>query len=78
MYVVLDRTKFAKLRQLEPSEPIRGPHHNNVDLDPFEPVNAVHPRTLDRHLALERHAERGEKTDSGCKVVARRRCGPIS
>jgi len=24
---------------------------------------------LDRHLAFERHAERSEKSDSGCKVV---------
>ena len=40
-----------------------------VDLDTFEPVDAVHPRALDRHLAFERHAERGEKSDSGCKVL---------
>src|ERR1700722_11034380 len=48
---------------------IWGPHHNDVDLDTFEPVDAVHPRALDWHLAFERHAERGEKSDSGCKVV---------
>ena len=48
--------------------PIWGPHHNDVDLDTFEPVDAVHPRSLDRHLAFERHAECGEKSDSGCKV----------
>ena len=49
--------------------PIWGPHHNDVDLDTFEPVDAVHPRALDRHLAFFRHAERGEKSDSGFKVV---------
>jgi hypothetical protein len=38
-------------------------------LNTFEPVDAVHPRALDRRLAFERHAERGEKSDSGCKVV---------
>src|ERR1700730_14299530 len=38
-------------------------------MDTFEPVDAVHPPALDRHLAFERHAERGEKSDSGCKVV---------
>jgi hypothetical protein len=48
---------------------IWGPHHNDVDLDTFEPVDAVHPRALDRHLAFERHAEHGEKSDSGFKVV---------
>ena len=49
--------------------PIWGPHHNDVDLDIFEPVDAVHPRALDRRLAFERHAERGKKSDSGSKVV---------
>ena len=49
--------------------PIWGPHHNDVDLNTFEPVDPVHPRAFDRHLAFERQAERGEKSDSGCKVV---------
>ena len=30
---------------------------------------AVHPRALDRSPALDRHAERGKKDDSGSKVV---------
>src|SRR5436309_14544835 len=60
---------IAQLRQLKPPVPIWGPHHNDVDLDPFEPVGAVHPRTLDPRLAFECHAESGEKSDSGCKVV---------
>src|SRR5882762_3323353 len=59
----LDQFWVAKLRQLKPPVPIWGPHHNDVDLNTFEPVDAVHPR------AFERHAERGEKSDSGCKVV---------
>src|SRR5215216_2745825 len=65
-----DRDQFwiPKLRQLEPPVPIGGPH-NDVDLDTFEPVDAVHPRALDRRLAFERHAERGEKGDSAGKVV---------
>jgi hypothetical protein len=45
---------LRKLRQLKSPVPIWGPHHNDVDLDTFEPVDAVHPRTLDRHLAFER------------------------
>src|SRR5215203_5776670 len=49
--------------------PVWGPHHNDIHLDTFEPVDAVHPRALDRHLASERHAERGEKSDSVCKVI---------
>ena len=65
----LDQFWIAKLRQLKPPVPIWGPHHNDVDLDTFEPVDAVHLRALDRHLAFERHAERGEKSDSGCKIV---------
>jgi hypothetical protein len=65
----LDQFWIAKLRQLKPPEPIWGPHYYDVDLDTFEPVDAVHPRALDPRLAFERHAERGEKSDSGCKVV---------
>jgi len=44
---------------------IRGPHHSDVHLDTFEPVDAVYPRALDRHLAFERR----EDSDRGCKVV---------
>jgi len=65
----LDQFWIAKLRQLKPPVPIWGPHHYDVDLDTFEPVDAVRPRALDRHLAFDRHAERGEKSDSGGKVV---------
>src|SRR3989440_7149609 len=65
----LDQFWIAKLRQLEPPVPLWGPHHNDVDLNTFEPVDAVHPRALDRRLAFFRHAERGEKSDSGWKVV---------
>jgi hypothetical protein len=64
-----DQFWIVKLRQLKPPVPIRGPHHNDVDLDTFERVDAVHPRALDRRLAFDSHAERGEKIDSGCKVV---------
>src|SRR5258706_9440453 len=65
----LDQFWIAKLRQLEPPVPIWGPHHHDVDLNTFEPVDAVHPRALDWRLAFERHAERAEKSDSGRKVV---------
>src|SRR6266536_4212010 len=57
----LDQFWIAKLRQLKPPVPIWSPHHNDVDLNTFEPVDAVHPRALDRRLTFERHAERGEK-----------------
>src|SRR5258705_3951576 len=39
----LDQSWIAKLRQLKPPVPIWGPHHNDVDLNTFEPVDAVHP-----------------------------------
>jgi hypothetical protein len=48
---------------------IRRPHHNDVDLDTFERIDAVYPWALERRLAFDRHAERGEKSDSACKVV---------
>ncbi len=65
----LNQFWIAKLRQLKPVVPIWGPHHHYVDLDIFESVDAVDPRAIDRRLAFERHAERGEKSDGGCKVV---------
>src|SRR5207248_2732997 len=58
----LDQFWIAKLRQLKPPVPIWGPHHNDVELNTFEPVDAVHPRALHRHLAFDRHAERGEES----------------
>ena len=36
---------------------VRSPHHSDVDLDAFEPVEAVHPGAFDLHLAWSRHAE---------------------
>src|SRR5688500_8694055 len=65
----LDQFWIAKFRKLKPPVPIWGPHHNDVDLDTFEPIDAVHPIALDGRLAFKRHAEGGEKSDSGCKVV---------
>jgi len=65
----LDQFWIAKLRQLKLSVPIWGPHHNDVNLNIFDPVYAVHPRALDRHPGFDRHAERGEKSDGGFKIV---------
>ncbi len=65
----LDQFWIAKLRQLKLSLPVWSPHHNDVDLDIFEPVNAIHPRARDWHLAFFRHAERGEKSDRGRKIL---------
>src|SRR5918994_5968040 len=65
----LEQFWIAKLRQLKPPVPIWGPHHNDVDLDTFEPVDAVHPLSLDRRLTLQLQTELGKESDSGCKVV---------
>src|ERR671929_1369723 len=65
----LDQFWIAKLRQLKPPVPIWGSHHNDVDLDTFEPVDAVHPLSLDRRLTLQLQTELGKESDSGCKVV---------
>src|SRR5688572_12515972 len=65
----LDQFWIAKLRQLKPPVPIWGPHHNDVDLDTFEPVDAVHPLSLYRRLTLQLQTELGKESDSGCKVV---------
>src|SRR5215208_4353807 len=65
----LDQFWIAKLRQLKPPVPIWDPHHNDVDLDTFEPVDAVHPLSLYRRLTLQLQTELGKESDSGCKVV---------
>src|ERR687892_556630 len=65
----LDQFWIAKLRQLEPPVPIWGPHHNDVDLDTFEPVDAVHPLSLYRRLTLLLQTELGKESDSGSKVL---------
>src|SRR2546423_13964512 len=64
----LDQFWIAKLRQLKPPVPIWSPHHNDVDLHTFEPVDAVDPRAFDRALTVDRHAKRREKSNSRCKV----------
>src|SRR5215212_8603379 len=60
---------IAKLRQLKVPVPIWGPHHNDVDLDTFEPVDAVHPLSLYRRLTLFLQTERGKESASGLKVL---------
>jgi len=65
----LDQFWIAKLRQLKPPVPIWGLHHNDVDLDTIEPVDAVHPIALDGRLAILRHAEGGEEGNRGWEVV---------
>jgi hypothetical protein len=65
----LDQLRVAKLRQLKPPVAIRGSHHDDVDLDTFDPVDAVHPRALHRRFPFDRHAEGGEKSDRGGKVI---------
>src|SRR5919107_3900333 len=65
----LDQFWIAKLRQLKAPVPIWGAHHNDVDLDTFEPVAAVHPLSLYRRLTLLLQTELGKESDSGCKVL---------
>src|ERR687889_903865 len=65
----LDQFWIAKLRQLKAPVPIWGAHHNDVDLDTFEPVDAVHPLSLYRRLTLLLQTELGKESDSGSKVL---------
>src|SRR5918994_6550175 len=60
---------IAKLRQLKVPVPIWGAHHNDVHLDTFEGVDAVHPLSLYRRLTLLLQTELGKESDSGCKVL---------
>ncbi len=49
--------------------PIWGAHHNDVDLDTFEPVDAVHPPSLYLSLALRLQTELGKESGSGREVL---------
>jgi hypothetical protein len=49
--------------------PIGGAHHNDVDLDTSEPVDAVHAGAFDRLLAFDRRAEGGQEGNGGWEVV---------
>ena len=60
---------IAKLRQLKAPVPIWGLHHNDVHLDTFYPVDAVHPLSLYRSLTLLLQTELGKESDSGSKVL---------
>ena len=65
----LEQFWIAKLRQLKAPVPIWGPHHNDVDLDTFECVDAVHPLSLYRRLTLLLQTELGKESASCCEVV---------
>ena len=64
-----DQFRVAELRQLDPPVAVRGQHRSDVDLDAFEPVEAVHPGAFDRRLAYKRHPEGGEEGNGGREVV---------
>src|SRR5215217_8018993 len=65
----LEQFWIAKLRQLKAPVPIWGAHHNDVHLDTFEPVDAVHPLSLYRRLTLKLQTELRKEGDSVRKVL---------
>src|SRR5919204_3722704 len=50
-------------RQLKPAVAVRGPHHCDVDSDSVEPDDAVHPTSLDWHLALQLETKFDKESD---------------
>src|SRR4051795_6812439 len=58
-----------ELRQLEPAVAVRGAHHRDVNPYAVEPVDAVHPTSLDRRLALQLHAELDKERLGTLEVV---------
>jgi hypothetical protein len=56
-----DQLWMAKLRQFEPPVTIGSPHHHNVDLDTFEPVDAVHSWAINQRFPFTLHAKLGKK-----------------
>jgi hypothetical protein len=59
----------VELRQLDIAVAVRGPNHGDVDPHAVEPVEAVHPTSLDRRLTLQLHAEFEEERDGSPEVV---------
>jgi hypothetical protein len=64
-----DRRRPVELRQLNPGVAVRRPHHGDVGTNVTEPDDAVHPRPLDRPLAVQLQAELGEERLDGLEVV---------
>jgi len=56
-------------RQLKPAVAVRGPHHRDVDSDAVEPIETVHPTSLDRRLALQVQTKFAKERNSSLKVV---------
>lgn len=48
---------------------VRGPHHCDVVSDTVEPDDAVHPLSLDRHLALQLQPKFDEERGYSREVV---------
>jgi hypothetical protein len=53
-----------ELRQLKPAVAVRDPHHRDVDSNAVEPVDTVHPWTLNRRLALQLHTKFDKERDA--------------
>ena len=50
---ILAQRSPVELHQLKPAVAVWGPHRYDIDLDPVESDDAVHPTPLDRRLALQ-------------------------
>ena len=48
---------------------VRRPHHRDVASDTVEPDDAVHPWSLDCHLALQLQTKFDKERDSSLEVV---------
>jgi hypothetical protein len=64
-----DRGRCVELHQLKPAVAVRSPQHGDVDSDVGEPDDTVHPRSLDRPLALQLHTKFDKERNSSLKVV---------
>jgi hypothetical protein len=58
-----------ELRQLNPADAVRGPHHGDIGAHTLEPDRAVHPRPLVRRLALQLHTELGKERLGSLEVI---------
>lgn len=56
-------------RQFDPAVPVGGPHHGDVSTDVVEADGLADPRSLDRRLAFDLHADLGEERPGGVEVL---------
>src|SRR5262245_57556018 len=64
-----DRHRLLEFHELKAAVSIRGPHHCDVDSGAVESDDAIHPTSLDYHLALQLQTKCDKEGDSRLEVL---------